>query len=93
MLPQFLDRLTPRTSPRTQLFTAACFWSAVGFLLIVRGVVLLCQESWLTGAGVGLGGLVLGLVKSRMVIDNVAGKIIARIQSRAVPTCLGGLFL
>ena len=39
-----------------------------------------------------LAGLCLGVIKSRVVFDRVAGKIIEHIGSRPSRACLGGLF-
>lgn len=92
MLPSFLDRLTPRTNPRTQLLTAAFFWGAVGFFLTAKGLYLSRAESWPLVAAAAVLGLVLGAIKSRMVFQKVARKIIERILKKNTRTCLGGLF-
>lgn len=92
MLPPFLDRLTPRASLRTRLLTAACFWSVVGIFLSTKGILLLGPEPWFTVAQICIGGIILGLVKSRLIFDTVAKKIISRIVHNQAPSCLGGLF-
>ncbi|GAB6110919.1 hypothetical protein [Desulfomicrobium salsuginis] len=92
MLPKFLDRLTPRVYPRTRLLTAALVWSAVGFLLTAKGLWISRQEPahlFLVAIAAGLG---MGLVKSRLVFDKVARKIILNIEKKPRPVCLGGLF-
>lgn len=92
MLPYILDRLTPRTNPRTQLLTAAFFWGAVGFFLTAKGLYLSRSESWPLVAAATVLGLVLGAIKSRMIFQKVARKIVERIMKKNTPTCLGGLF-
>jgi len=92
MLPSLLDRLTPRAHPRTRLMTAAIVWSVVGTFLSVKGLWLSRQQSpivTLAAVGVGLG---LGFVKSRFIFDKVARKIVAHIEKKPRPACLGGLF-
>ncbi len=92
MPPSFIDRITPRVLPRTRLLTAAVVWSAVGFLLAVKGVYLSREFEilpLLMMVGIGFG---LGAVKSRYIFDRMAEKIIAHIRNRPTPSCLGGLF-
>lgn len=47
---------------------------------------------WPTLVEAGLGGLSLGIIKSRLIFDKVAGKVITRIRLKDRPSCLGGLF-
>ena len=88
----FLDRLTPRAYPRTRLFSAAIVWDCVGVFLCLKGVYLSIDMSVEIIMLTFLVGLCLGLVKSRVVFDQVAGKIIEHIGSRPTRACLGGLF-
>ena len=87
-----LDRLTPRAYPRTRLLTAALVWSAVGFFLFAKGCYLFRGE----GLGIVFStvatGVALGLLKSRVILDRVARKIIQRIGAKPARACLGGLF-
>ncbi len=92
MPPHFLDRLTPRVYPRTRLFSAAIVWTCVGTFLSLKGVYLSSDASRTVVLATILAGLCLGVVKSRIVFDRVAGKIIAHIGSRPSRACLGGLF-
>lgn len=86
------DHFTPRTTPRTHLFTAACFWSTVGVFLTVKGIFLLRQAPGFIIFLSILSGTLLGLVKSWLIFDKVAGKIVRRIRAKTKPSCLGGLF-
>ena len=87
----FLDRFTPRAYPRTRLLTAAAVWSAVGVFLVAKGVYLFQGE--IGGIVLALAvGVVLGLLKSRYVLDRVAQKNILRIGAKPARACLGGLF-
>jgi hypothetical protein len=91
MPPHILDRFTPRAYPRTRLLTAAGVWSTVGFFLVVKGVYLF--QGGIGAVVLALAvGMILGLFKSRYVLDSVAQKIIVHIGARPARACLGGLF-
>ena len=92
MPPHFLDRLTPRAYPRTRLFTAAIVWSGVGAFLCVKGVYLARSASLPIVLAAILAGACLGMLKSRLIFDRVAGKIIGHIGAKPSRACLGGLF-
>lgn len=92
MPPHFLDRFTPRAYPRTRLLTAALVWSAVGFFLSAKGVYLFREGTWGLLLAVILAGAILGLVKSRLILDRVAGRIVLHIGAKPSRACLGGLF-
>lgn len=92
MPPHLLDRFTPRAYPRMRLLTAALVWSAVGFLLTLKGVYLFREGSWGIVLAVVAGGAILGLVKSRLILDRVAGRIVLHIGAKPSRACLGGLF-
>ena len=92
MSPHFLNRLTPRAYPRTRLISAAIVWNCVGAFLCLKGVYLSFDKPIETITTAFLVGLCLGLVKSRIVFDRVAEKIIDHIGSRPSRACLGGLF-
>lgn len=92
MPPHFLDRFTPRAYPRTRLLTAALVWSAVGLFLALKGVSLFREGSWGIVLAVIVGGAILGLVKSRLILDRVAGRIVLHIGAKPSRACLGGLF-
>ena len=92
-MPQhFLDRLTPRAYPRTRLFSAAIVWDCVGAFLCIKGMYLSFGRPVEIIMTALLVGLCLGIVKSRIVFDRVAEKIIKHIGSRPSQSCLGGLF-
>jgi hypothetical protein len=73
------------------VFLAAAMWTAVG------GGLLFSGARWITGdrltfdgTGLLLAGVAAGLVKSRLVLDRTAAKILSRIASRGEGRCLGG---
>ena len=91
-MPNILERLTPRAHPRTRLLTAAVVWSAVGCFLMAKGFWLSRDVPALAIVAAGLGGGCLGMIKSRLIFDRVAGKIISHIANKPRRACLGGLF-
>ena len=89
---RLVDQLTPRVTPQTRLFTAAMLWSALGFFLAAKGAWSSHPHSGQpTLLSLAL-GLAFGLLKSRIVFDRVARKIISHIDSKHQRSCLGGLF-
>ena len=92
MFSKVLDRITPRAYPRTRLLTAAIVWAAIGFFLAGKGVLLSGNAAWSQLIVPILAGLGLGLVKSRLILDRVAGRIILHIGAKPSRACLGGLF-
>ena len=85
------EEYKPQASRRVQVLLAAAMWTAVG------GGLLFFGAHWITGgrltiAGVALllGGVGAGLVKSRLVLDRTAAKILSRIASRGEGRCVGG---
>ena len=89
---RLLERLTPRAFPRTRLLTAAVVWTCVGAFLCAKGVWLSIESSMMPGLAAVTAGLCFGLLKSMLVFDRVAGKIIGHIGRKPSPSCLGGLF-
>ena len=87
-----VDRLTPRVTSQTRLLSAAILWSAIGFFLAAKGTWTSFSCTWLATLLSLAIGLVLGLLKSRIVFDRVSRKTIAHIGSKSQQACLGGLF-
>jgi hypothetical protein len=85
------ESLKPRASSRIQILLAALMWTVVG------GALLFFGARWITGAGPtlpGLGlvlaGIVIGVAKSKLVLDRTARKIVFRIGERGEGRCVGG---
>ena len=71
------------------LLLAALFWMAVGFGLMLRGIVTLVQgEHYFLLAA----ALCLGTFKYFIVFSRTARKNVARIQEKEDGDCLGGVF-
>jgi hypothetical protein len=92
MLPPFLDRFTPRAHAGTRLLTAALVWTAVALFLLGKGLWMSRMASGTHVLIAVLAGVGLGLVKSRIVFDRVARKIVSHIGRKPFRACLGGLF-
>ena len=92
MPPHLLDRLTPRAYPRTRLLTAATVWTCVGAFLCLKGVYLSLNTPLAPVLAALVTGLCLGMLKSRIIFDRVAGKIVGHIGKKPRRACLGGLF-
>ena len=84
----WLARLKPGASTRTNLLVAALMWSFIGMYLMARGYLLVDSLSWVFL----LLGLGLGTLKSFLVIERAARKNIARIVARPEGMCLGGVY-
>jgi hypothetical protein len=81
-------RFTPRAGQRVQLFSAAAMWAIGAMILLVRGVGFL-HDNWY--AALLALAIVLGLVKSRYLLDRVARKAVLRIHERG-RACYFGFF-
>ncbi len=80
----------PVAGVTTQLMLAGSMWTLVGIVLAGVGGLWLRQSApsaawWLAPAAIAL-----GIMKSRVVLDQTALKITQRIQSRGDGQCLGG---
>jgi hypothetical protein len=79
----------PGVSRSVHLFAAPFLWTAIGTLLMVRGF------GWI-GAGTArwlvVLGLVLGTIKSKLVLDRTAKKSLKRILDMGDNTCIGAVY-
>lgn len=82
-------RFKPDVSIKTRIFLAALLWSCIGLMLMWRGgyAVIGTGKEWLL-----LVSLLIGSVKSRMVLDRVAVKNMTRIFEKGEYSCLGGVY-
>jgi hypothetical protein len=83
------NRFTPRASVRVQLFGAAIVWAVGASILIIRGFGYVqgrYWHAWVLGAA-----LAIAVLKSRLLLDRVARRAVARIQQRG-RACFFGFF-
>ena len=86
--------IAPTCSLRAQARLAGIIWLLVGIMLIARGIF------WIVNADVGITTLILctvvslpvGILKSRLVLNRVADRILKRIRKRGEGKCLFGVF-
>jgi len=83
-----LRRFTPRAGVRVQLFSAAAMWAIGASILLVRGIGFL-HDSWFLALLAF--AVVLGTVKSHLMLDRVARKAVLRIHERG-RACYFGFF-
>lgn len=89
MLRKILTRLKPGVPQRVHLLLAALLWAGIGSMLMMRGT------RWLVDSGtlwLLLPALVLGTLKSILVLDRVARRGLDRILRLADGTCLGAVY-
>ena len=86
-LARLLDSLHPRASVRVQFIAAALMWLIGSSILLVRGVGYVHDRYWHAWA-LAI-GLALGVFKSRVLLDQVARKAVARIRNRGTAGFLG----
>lgn len=81
--------LKPGVSRAVHLFAAPLLWTAIGTLLMVRGFGWIGPgyARWLV-----LLALVLGTIKSRLVLDKTAKKSLRRIKEMNDNTCIGAVY-
>lgn len=82
-----IDGAMPRIGVRAQLVAAATIWLVGATILVVRGAGYIQGRSWLVW--VLAIGLVLGVIKSRLILVRVATRAVARIKSRGRASFLG----
>lgn len=84
-----LSRFKPGAPRTVHLLVAAIVWTAVGLLLMIRGGFWLCSvgRSWLL-----IPSLLLGTIKSLLILDKTARKSIDRIVRFQDGRCLGSVY-
>lgn len=89
MLKKILIRLKPGASRNVHLFASALLWTAIGIMLMTRAMIWLVgvHRLWLIAPAV-----VLGSLKSVMVLDKTAKKSLKRILHLTDGTCLGAIY-
>ncbi len=81
--------LKPAVSRSVHLFAAPFLWTVVGIMLIYRGYGWLPAHGrfyWVTAA------VIVGTLKSLLILDATAGKSIRRIAAFEDSTCLGAVY-
>lgn len=89
MIPKALLRLKPGVHRQTHLLLAAMLWTGIGCMLMLRGILLLTviDKYW-----VFLVAIIVGTLKSLLILDKTARKGIRRILNFSDGTCLGAVY-
>ncbi len=88
-LNKILTRLKPGVPRQTHLFLAALLWTVIGCVLMVRGSVWLVDKGSVVSFVIAI---LLGTLKSLLILDKSAKKSIDRIQRLADGSCLGAVY-
>ena len=88
-LKDILFRYKPGVSIRTHLFLGGLIWTVVGVFLMANGFVLAYMADDIF---YGVAGLLLGTVKTFLVLDRVARKNIKRIREFDDKVCFGSVY-
>ena len=86
-----LSQFKPGVNRRTHLFMSAALWTAIGLLLLSKGVFRLSQLVDWQPVIVGLAFLAGGL-KAYLILDKAARRGISRILTFKEGTCLGAVY-
>lgn len=84
-----LERLKPGVNRAVHLFAAPLLWTAVGIMLITRG---LGWMGYLQGGWYIVLALVIGTAKSIFILDKTAKRGVQRIVRLRDGTCLGAVY-
>jgi hypothetical protein len=74
----------------THLMLAWLMWVVVGAGLAGFGARWLLQAAPVLAPWIALAAVAIGVLKSRLVLDGVARKVVDRIRARGDGRCLGG---
>ncbi len=86
---RILKRLKPGASRQIHLLLTAILWCLIGSMLIFRGLSWLIDVArlWIIAPAV-----MIGTIKSLLILDKAAKKGIHRILKMADGTCLGAVY-
>lgn len=84
------ESLKPAAAVPTQLMLAWLMWMTVGSALVGFGAWWLWETTPVAAPWVAAGALAVGAVKSRLVLDRAARRVVDRIWARGDGRCLGG---
>jgi hypothetical protein len=80
----------PAAGLPTHLMLAWLMWVTVGAALVGVGAWWLWEAAPIAAPWLAAGSVAIGAIKSRLVLDRAAVRIIARIRARGDGRCIGG---
>jgi len=89
-LKHWAENHKPAAGVSTQLILAWMMWVAVGSALVGFGSRWLWETVPVVAPWIAAGAVAVGAVKSRLVLDRVARRVVDRICARGDGRCLGG---
>jgi len=89
-LKHWAENHKPAAGVSTQLILAWMMWVAVGSALVGFGSRWLWETAPVVAPWIAAGAVAVGAVKSRLVLDRAARRVVDRICARGDGRCLGG---
>jgi hypothetical protein len=89
-LTNWAERFKPAAAVPTQLMLAWMMWMVVGSALVGFGARWLWSAAPNVALWIAVGAVAAGAVKSWLVLDPAARRVVARLLSRGDGRCLGG---
>lgn len=84
------DRHKPAAAMSTQLMLACLMWATLGSTLVVIGARWLWASAPVAAPWIAAGCVAVGAIKSKLVLDRAARRVVDRIVARGDGRCLGG---
>jgi hypothetical protein len=89
-LTNWVETHKPAARIQTHLMMAWMMWFIVGSTLAIFGARWLWEAAPVRAPWIAAAAIALGAVKSRLVLEKAAKRVIERIQTRGDGRCLGG---
>jgi hypothetical protein len=89
-LTHWVESHKPAAALPTHLMLAWLMWVVVGATLVGVGARWLWQAAPIAAPWLAAGAVAIGAIKSRLVLDRAAQRIVARIRARGDGRCIGG---
>jgi hypothetical protein len=90
LLANWAERHKPTAAASTHLMLAWMMWVVVGSAMVGFGSWWLWSAAPGVAPWIAIGAALAGAVKSRLVLDGAARRVVDRIRSRGDGRCLGG---
>ena len=85
----WFSKFKPGVSPKTHLFLTSALWTTIGLVLIYRGIFYLWSDYLLP---LSILGIILGSLKSFLVLNKAASRGVERIKRFGDDTCIGAVY-
>ncbi len=85
----WFSKFKPGVSPKTHLLCASALWTVIGLFLLYRGITYLTPDYLLP---LSIIGIILGSLKSYLVLNKAASRGVERIKRFGDNTCIGAVY-